>query len=62
MEALDQMRQPRDAFKLMYQVLQDHCANTVEEEEQYRVPKLTLEQAKKQQSERVEALQQGVRP
>ena len=61
-DALDQMRQPRDAFKMMYQVIQEHCSNTTEEEEQFRIPKLVLDQVRRAQSERLEGLQRGYRP
>ena len=61
-DALDQMRQPRDAFKMMYQVVQTHCSNTTEEEERWRIPKLVLEQVKRSQAERLEGLQRGLRP
>jgi hypothetical protein len=61
-DALDQMRQPRDAFKMMYRVIQEHCSNTPEEEANWRIPKLVLEQVRRQQSERLEGLQRGLRP
>ncbi len=61
-DALDQMHQPRDAFKLVYQCLAEHCSNVTEEEESYRIPRLVLETVRKAQSERVRQLYRGVRP
>jgi hypothetical protein len=56
------MRQPRDAFKLVYQVIQDHCSASTEEDERWQIPKLTLDQARRMQAERVEELHRGLRP
>lgn len=61
-DALDQMRQPRDAFKMMYQLIQEHCQSTTDEEEAWRIPKLTLDKVKRSQAERLEALQRGLGP
>lgn len=61
-DALDQMHQPRDAFKLMYQCLTDHCASVTSDQAQWRVPRLMLETVKKAQVERVKQLYRGIRP
>lgn len=61
-DALDQMRQPRDAFKMLYQCVQEHCSNVTEDQPAWRIPRLTLEQVRKQQAERVQQLWHGVRP
>lgn len=61
-DALDQMRQPRDAFKLIYQVILEHCSTTTEEEANWRIPKLVLDQVRRAQVERVEGLHRGLRP
>ncbi|NOG55908.1 MAG: hypothetical protein HND57_16540 [Planctomycetes bacterium] len=61
-DALDQMRQPRDAFKLIYQVILEHCSSTTEEEANWRVPKLVLDQVRRGQVDRVEGLHRGLRP
>ena len=42
-DALDQMHQPRDAFKFLYQCIAEHCSNVTAEEGQWRVPRLVLE-------------------
>ena len=61
-DALDQMHQPRDAFKFLYSCLNEHCSNVTREEEQWRVPRLILETIRKQQAERVQALYRGISP
>ncbi len=61
-DALDQMHQPRDAFKLVYQCIQEHCSNVTDEQARWRIPRLVLEQVRKQQSERVQMLFRGIRP
>lgn len=61
-DALDQMRQPRDAFKMMYQLIQEHCATTTDEEENWKIPKLVLDQVKRKQVDRLDALQRGLGP
>ncbi len=61
-DALDQMHQPRDAFKMLYQCLTEHCSNVTEEQEQWRIPRLVLETVRKEQAERVRQLYRGVRP
>ena len=60
--ALDQMNQPRDAFKFLYDVIQEHCQNTPDDQPVYTVPRLVLEQVRKRQSQRVRDLQSGLAP
>lgn len=61
-DALDQMHQPRDAFKLLYQCMTDHCASVTSEQAQWRIPRVLLDTVKKAQVERVKQLARGVRP
>jgi hypothetical protein len=61
-EALDQMHQPRDAFKFLYAVIQEHCRIVPQDEPQYEIPRLTLESVRRQQSQRVQDLQRGMAP
>jgi hypothetical protein len=61
-DALDQMHQPRDAFKLIYKCVQEHCANTTEEQAKWRIPKLTLDAVRRQQVERVQMFYRGIAP
>ncbi len=61
-DALDQMHQPRDAFKFLYACISEHCSNVTAEQNQWRIPRLVLESVRKQQSERVQQLYRGIRP
>jgi len=61
-DALDQMHQPRDAFKFLYQCLSEHCANVTAEQQQWRIPRLVLEQVRRRQAERVQQLYRGISP
>jgi hypothetical protein len=61
-DALDQMRQPRDAFKFLYQVMQEHCGNVTEEAPDWQVPRLTLEAARREQSRRLQEFERGLSP
>jgi len=59
-DALDQMHQPRDAFKFLYAVIQRHCQNTSGDEDHYRIPRLTLEYVRQEQSQRIMNLYRGI--
>ena len=61
-DALDQMHQPRDAFKLLYRCIQEHCSNVTEEQASWRIPRLVLESVRRQQSDRVQEFSRGFRP
>jgi len=61
-DALDQMHQPRDAFKFVYAVIQEHCRSTAEDDETYHIPRLTLDAVRKSQSQRVQDLSRGLSP
>lgn len=58
-DALDQMHQPRDAFKFLYSVILRHCQNTPGGDETYRIPRLTLDYVRQEQSQRVMNLYRG---
>jgi hypothetical protein len=61
-DALDQMHQPRDAFKFLYACMAEHCSNVTAEQEQWKIPRLVVESVKKQQADRVQQLYRGIRP
>jgi hypothetical protein len=61
-DALDQMHQPRDAFKMLYQCLTEHCSLVTEDNPQWKIPRLVLQSVLKEQAERVRQLYRGVRP
>ena len=61
-DALDQMQQPRDAFKLLYGVIHEHCSNVVEEDSSFQIGRTTLDVIRRQQVERKDGMLRGVRP
>ncbi len=61
-DALDQMHQPRDAFKFLYAVIQEHCRTVPEDQPQWRIPRLTLESIRRGQAQRVQELFRGLAP
>lgn len=61
-DALDQLQQPRDAFKFLYQLLQEHCATVPEDAPQWRIPKPLFDAVRKRQVERMQDMLKGVRP
>ncbi len=61
-DALDQMHQPRDAFKFLYAVVQEHCRTVTADEASYRIPRLTLENVRRTQAQRVQELHRGLAP
>ena len=60
-DALDEMQQPRDAFKLLYQVIQEHCANVPEEKPQWHVPQSILDSVRRDQVGRMHGMLRGHR-
>lgn len=58
-EALDQMHQPRDAFKFLYAVIAEYCNNTPSETDQFTIPKATLDFVRRAQSQRLVDLYRG---
>ena len=61
-DALDQMHQPRDAFKFLYRCLNELCSNVPAEEGSWRVPRLVLENVRRGESDRVQQLYRGITP
>ncbi len=61
-DALEQMHQPRDAFKFIYACLNEHCQNVTADQQQFRVPRLVLDAVRKRQAERVQSLYRGIGP
>lgn len=61
-DALDQMHQPRDAFKFLYRCMAEHCSNVTKEDKNVRIPKAVLDMVRKQEAERVQQLYRGIRP
>ncbi len=61
-ESLDQMHQPRDAFKFLYAVIQQHCQGVPEDADDYKVARSTLDSVRRAQAERVKDLHRGLTP
>lgn len=61
-DALDQMHQPRDAFKFLYRCLTEHCSNVTSEQNEWRVPRLVLETVRRHEADRLQQLYRGIRP
>ncbi|MEM1071978.1 MAG: hypothetical protein AAGB48_00280 [Planctomycetota bacterium] len=61
-DALEQMHQPRDAFKFLYACLNEHCQNVTADQQAYRVPRLVLDAVRKRQADRVQQLYRGIGP
>lgn len=61
-DALDQMHQPRDAFKFLYAVIQEHCRITPEDHAKPRIARLTLESIRRDQAQRVQEFYRGLTP
>lgn len=61
-DSLDRVHQPRDAFKLLYRCLADHCASVTRGQNEWRIPRHVLTQVVKQETERVQQMFRGIRP
>lgn len=61
-DALDQMRQPRDAFKFLYRCMTEHAANVTRDQNQWKIPRQVLEMVRRQESDRVQQFYRGIRP
>jgi hypothetical protein len=65
-EALEAMRQPRDAFKFIYRCIAEHCAEVTgfgtSDSTLYRIPRSVIERVRKEQIERLRQLAMGIRP
>lgn len=61
-DALDRLHQPRDAFKLMYRCIGEHCAAVTRGQEEWKIPRHVLTSVVKQEAERVQQMFRGIRP
>lgn len=61
-DGLDQMHQPRDAFKFLYAAIQEHCRLVADDEKNYKIARLTLETVRRDQAKRVQELYRGRGP
>jgi hypothetical protein len=61
-EALGQMMHPRDAFKFLYRVVQEHCQGSTDGDGQWKIPKLALDHVRKQEAQRMHDFHAGYGP
>ncbi len=61
-DALDQMQQPRDAFKFLYSLIQEHCRLSPEDDPNFKIARITLDNVRRAQAQRVQDLQRGIAP
>ena len=59
---LDQMRQPRDAFKLLHQIMRHHCESVTEEDAVWSIPKHIVDDVLDRRKERLDAFRCGLAP
>ncbi len=62
LEAFDKVRQPRDAFKLMYRCMNEHCAGFTRGQSEWRIPRNVLQAVAKSEAQRVMQVIRGIRP
>ena len=61
-DTLDAMQQPRDAFKFLYGLIQEHCRLVTDDQQSFRIARLTVDNVRRQQALRVEEFQRGLGP
>jgi len=61
-DALDRVHQPRDAFKMLYRCLSEHCATVTRGQAEWKVPRHILNHVAKSETERVQQMFRGIRP
>ncbi|MBX2812536.1 MAG: hypothetical protein KTR25_12030 [Myxococcales bacterium] len=61
-DALDQLQQPRDAFKFLYSLILEHCSNTTAEDENFSIARVTLDLVRKKEVQRKEGMLRGNMP
>ena len=61
-DSLDQMQQPRDAFKFLYTLIQEHCRLSPEDDPSFKIARITLDNVRRAQAQRVQELHRGLGP
>ena len=61
-EALDRVHQPRDAFKLIYRCMTEHCAGVTRGQSEWKIARHVLTSVVKHENERVQQMFRGIRP
>lgn len=62
LDALEKTHQPRDAFKLMYRVIAEHCSSSQPGQREVRIPRATFQRVAKEEAERLMQVYRGMRP
>jgi hypothetical protein len=62
LDALEQLHQPRDAFKFLYRCMAEHCAAVTRDNPEYRIPRAVFDMVRKQEIDRVQQFYRGIRP
>lgn len=62
LDALEQLHQPRDAFKFLYRCMSEHCAAVTRDNPDFRIPRAVFDLVRKQEIERVQQFYRGIRP
>ena len=62
LEALERLHQPRDAFKLLYRCVMEHCASVTAAQNEWKIPRHILANVTKSETERVQQMYRGIRP
>jgi hypothetical protein len=61
-ESLEKLHQPRDAFKMLYRCILDHCASITRDAADWRIPRHVLVNVVKAEIERMQQMTRGIRP
>jgi hypothetical protein len=62
-DALDQMHQPRDAFKFLYRCFNEHCSNVTADQERVAHPEARArDSVRRAEADRVQQLHRGITP
>jgi hypothetical protein len=62
LEALERLHQPRDAFKLLYRCVMEHCASVTAAQGEWKIPRHILTSVLKGETARVQEMYRGIRP
>lgn len=61
-EMLEKLHQPRDAFKMLYRCVLEHCSTVTRDAPEWRIPRHVLANVVKAEVERVQQMYRGIRP
>ncbi|RMH11724.1 MAG: hypothetical protein D6698_16060 [Gammaproteobacteria bacterium] len=61
-DALDQMQQPRDAFKFLYNLILEHCRLNPEDTPNFKIARITLDNVRRAHAQKVQDRLRGLGP